>query len=204
MSTFKKMPESINGFMIKKDLGFIVSDSAKQKYRLVIAICKVCKKEFHARPTDLKRISSCLCNRVKDRQKNRLLVCKLKSMKDRCYNPNKPAYKNYGAKGITVCDNWRFSTNNFIDWAWENGYQDGLTIERLDNNKGYSPDNCIWIEKKFQARNSSKAKLNVNQIKEIKENVDNLSYSKLASRYNVNKSTIANILKNKTWVDVCI
>ena len=71
------------------------------------------------------------------------------SMKDRCYNPKATSYKNYGARGIKVCNEWLENPQAFNDWAIDNGYTDTLTIDRIDNYKGYSPDNCRWVTKEF-------------------------------------------------------
>ena len=79
-------------------------------------------------------------------------------MKGRCYNQNHRAYKNYGARGITVCEEWRLSYDNFKVWASCNGYQEDLTLERLDVNGPYSPENCTWILKKYQNRNKRNTK----------------------------------------------
>lgn len=73
-------------------------------------------------------------------------------IKQRCGNENNLHYKNYGGRGIRLCDDW-MSFKSFYDWAILNGYEDGLTIERLDNNKGYSPDNCTFITKSEQSKN---------------------------------------------------
>ena len=74
-------------------------------------------------------------------------------MKQRCYNPNKPQYKDWGGRGITICDEWLNDFMAFYDWAMSNGYQDNLTIDRIDNNKGYEPSNCRWVDHKIQNRN---------------------------------------------------
>ena len=76
-----------------------------------------------------------------------------KLMKNRCYNQNDRHWKWYGAKGVTVCEEWkRFEP--FRDWALTNGYADNLVIDRKDSSKGYSPDNCQWIT---QSENAKKA-----------------------------------------------
>jgi len=74
-------------------------------------------------------------------------------IKDRCNNPNNLSYKNYGARGISVCKEWEFFSA-FGEWAISNGYSDNLTIERVDCFGNYEPSNCTWIEKKFQSRNT--------------------------------------------------
>lgn len=77
-----------------------------------------------------------------------------KKMKSRCHNPNDPDYqKYYGSRGITVCLEWRDNFQAFYDWAMSHGYQDDLSIDRIDNDKGYSPDNCRWATAKEQRHN---------------------------------------------------
>lgn len=78
-----------------------------------------------------------------------------KAMKARCYNHHNMKYHNYGAKGITICDEWLNNSQTFIDWAALNGYKDNLTIDRKNNDKGYSPDNCRWVTVAEQNRNTS-------------------------------------------------
>lgn len=82
------------------------------------------------------------------------------NMKDRCYNPNNQAYPSYGGRGITICPEWLQDggVENFIKWSYENGYVDGKSraqqsIDRKDNDKGYSPDNCRWVNKDIQNYN---------------------------------------------------
>lgn len=75
------------------------------------------------------------------------------SMKKRCYNPKAINYERYGARGITVCDEWLNNMGLFCVWALANGWKKGLQLDRIDNDKGYCPDNCKFSTAKEQANN---------------------------------------------------
>lgn len=74
-------------------------------------------------------------------------------MKNRCYNPRNQKYPVYGGRGICVDEPWRSSYEAFRDWALKNGYEKGLSIDRIDVNKNYSPDNCRFATQKTQQNN---------------------------------------------------
>ena len=76
-------------------------------------------------------------------------------MKDRCYNPNNNCYHLYGGKGIEVCDDWMVY-KNFQEWALKNGYDDSLSIDRIDNSKNYEPSNCRFSDPITQSNNTSR------------------------------------------------
>lgn len=77
------------------------------------------------------------------------------TMRARCNKPNNSGWLKYGAKGIKVCDEWNKSFESFMDWAIENGYDDTLTIDRIDPKGNYEPQNCRWATQKAQQNNRS-------------------------------------------------
>ena len=110
-----------------------------------------------------------------------------KAMKTRCYNTkNDNNKKYYHDKGITICDEWLNDFKTFYDWSINNGYDDDLTIDRIDNDKGYSPDNCRWATLSEQQNNTQQSiRLEYNgellTIREIAE-IEDISWQK-AYRY---------------------
>lgn len=111
------------------------------------------------------------------------------TMKQRCYNPKRSNYNRYGGLGITVCNEW-LKAENFIRWALDNGYKKGLQLDRIDNSKSYSPDNCRWVTPK---QNSQNTRRNVTlTIKGITNCV-----SEWARIYNISPYTIYWWIKEK-------
>ena len=79
-------------------------------------------------------------------------------MKNRCYYPNSSNYQFWGERGIRICDEWLNNPHKFYLWAISNGYQENLTIDRIDNDKNYEPSNCRWVTMEEQRKNKRKRK----------------------------------------------
>jgi hypothetical protein len=75
-------------------------------------------------------------------------------MKQRCLNENNIQYIDYGERGITICEEWKNDFELFYNWSISNGYEEGLSIDRINNDKGYYPDNCRWTNELVQANNT--------------------------------------------------
>lgn len=122
-----------------------------------------CGKETVVNGHNLRRglIVSCGCKRAtvppfKTHGKSKTRLHRIwRGMKQRCFNPNLTAYKNYGGRGITVCDEWlgEDGFQHFYDWAMANGYDEDLEIDRRDNDGDYEPSNCQWASRERQANN---------------------------------------------------
>ena len=121
-------------------------------------------------------------------------------MKNRCSLKSSISYKNYGARGIKVCDEWLGENGiiNFYNWAIANGYNDNLTIDRIDNNGDYEPSNCRWTTRLEQQNNTR-----INRWFEYKG--ERLTLSQITRKYNINISTFCHRLRRYNGdIDKCI
>lgn len=116
-----------------------------------------------------------------------ILYSKYCSMKERCYNKNYFYYWRYGGRGIKVCQEWLESFMSFVDWAYANGYDDSKvgyeqTLDRIDNDKDYCPENCRWVNQKAQTKNRSISS-------HIYYNDEDLNYTEFANKYNIDSES---------------
>lgn len=114
------------------------------------------------------------------------------NMKSRCYNPKASRFEHYGGKGVTICPEWRNNFQAFHDWAMSHGYSDELSIDRIDVNGNYEPDNCRWERPKAQSNN-----LSVNR--KITFNGVTRTLSEWATVTGINRGTIAARLDLRGW-----
>lgn len=113
------------------------------------------------------------------------------NMKQRISNPNLDDFKYYGGKGIGLCEEWE-EYNGFRKWALENGYSKELTIDRKDNNKGYFPDNCRWVDMKTQCNNRES---NYN----ITFNGETKTLNEWAEYLGISRTTLSSRLHRSGW-----
>jgi hypothetical protein len=123
-------------------------------------------------------------------------------MHTRCEDPLSSDYRHYGARGIEVTQEWFGQEGfvRFVAWARENGYRDDLTIERNDNDRGYSPENCSWIPKGEQGWNKRSNKLSVDKAREIRRLwAERVPLAEIASAYGVSQATISLTVDGRIW-----
>jgi hypothetical protein len=118
-------------------------------------------------------------------------------MKMRCYNENNNDFKYYGGRNIKICNEWLNDFKVFREWAINNGYKEGLSIDRIDVNGNYEPNNCQWIELSKQARNRRTTHW-------LDYKGEKIALAEVAERENVNQSSLFQALKRYNTLEEAI
>jgi len=147
-----------NQLILIQDLGLMfTTEKSNQKARMGLYKC-FCGNEFKTRIQDVKSNKSKSCGCKKGLHRHGLWSNPLYNiwigMMDRCHNEKSNNYKRYGGRGITVCNEWK-ELKNFVNDMYPS-FQEGLSLDRIDNNQGYCKENCRWATQAIQARNTRK------------------------------------------------
>lgn len=117
------------------------------------------------------------------------------NIKARCYNSANTYYYNYGGRGIIMCDEWKNNFENFYEWGINNGYSDNLTIDRIDVNGNYEPNNCRWTTREIQNKNTRRTR-------KITINNETHCLSEWCNIYKINKGTVLSRILRNGWDEV--
>ena len=175
--------------ILVKELGvFYLNENSKRKRRYNLYKCGFCGNEFKAEVHHINSGATISCGCYKSSKlSNRNKTHGLRStrlysiwgkIKDRILNSKCEQYKDYGGRGISICDEWKDDFMSFYDWAITNGYEEnkGLSIDRIDNDGNYEPSNCRWATQTIQNRNQRIRRDNTSGYKGV-------SYRKRDERY---------------------
>lgn len=198
-------------------LTVLKKDEERSNSKRIYWLCKCkCGNVVSVRSDTLgKSAFSCGCLKKEQDKKNlgrfttglshTRLACIWYHMKDRCYNEKNTDFKNWGGRGIKVCDEWKNDFLKFKEWADANGYKDGLTIDRKNVNEDYKPSNCRWVTLQKQLNNkrttlwvehNGEWKSLAEAYKEIKPNI---SYNSVRKRYEKGIRDINELFKDRQY-----
>jgi hypothetical protein len=121
-------------------------------------------------------------------------------MVQRCTNQNNVRYSSYGGRGISVCVNWRCYPITFIKWALRNGWENGLTIDRIDNNGNYNPNNCRFITKAKNSGKTRRTKINSDIATEIKDYIRlGYAHKDIARHLGIPQHIVKDVSSGRSW-----
>lgn len=125
-----------------------------------------------------------------------------RNIKTRCYNKKNNQFKDYGGRGIYICDEWRNDFKVFYDWGIANGWGKALTIDRVKNDGNYEPSNCRFVTRKTNNRNKRSNKLTQKRAEHIRllRSYSGRTFQNIANLYGVSKQVVIAVVANRIWV----
>jgi len=205
---WKEIQTEFHNFKVIENLGMkFTTEKSKNKKRFVKVQCIKCNAIYDGAYALFKNKEKvCKCSvrtrpKIKSEEWTRLQKIR-HGMIRRCYNKTFKSYKDYGFRGIIVCNEWLNDFNSFYRWSMENGYTGLLTIDRIDNDKGYSPDNCRWITKRENCRNK-KYIIGIDKVREIKKLLlYGYGHKEIAAIVDTTIVRVQGISRKSSWIDI--
>ncbi|MCK5607583.1 helix-turn-helix domain-containing protein [Candidatus Pacearchaeota archaeon] len=181
----------------------------KERRSAGLFLCPHCGEEVERLLAHGRKNKSCGCARSKNVTTHGLtrggkkhpLFQILRNMKARCQNKNYISYHRYGGRGISICKEWLDDPQEFFTWGFANGWKRGLEIDRIDNDGGYSPENCRFTTRQQNCNNRSTTKLSYELADTIRKTYrkSGKSQEETAKDFGVSRSTIRRVIKNQIW-----
>lgn len=176
---------------------------------LIVATCECgVVREYGYHQLLRGKIKSCGCYRREFRtitaphgKSNHPLHTIWDNIKSRCNNPKSTYYNRYGGRGIKMCPQWSNDFKLFYDWAISNGWENGLQIDRKDNDRGYNPENCRLVTSKINNRNRGNNKIDNDGVLYMRSlhKTGDYTLKELSEMFNISISQVSNITTNKHW-----
>lgn len=165
--------------------------------------CPKCNALRLSRQCDINRSPLCkACGIVKHGLHKDPRYKAWEGMKSRCTNPNNRSAKHYLHRGITLCDEWQ-EFIGFMAWPGFNDWKPGLEIDRIDNNKGYGPENCRWVTRAENVRNRRVAKLTKSDVLEIRRMRSiGVKIVEIARNFGITEGYASSIASKRYWSDI--
>ena len=173
-----------------------------------IYLCDYCKIQVERRTPNNGKSCGCVAGKLTSiglkihGETTSRLYHILEGMKARCYNNKHESYNRYGGKGIKICEEW----HNYIlfkEWAVNNGYKNGFTIDRINSNRDYGPDNCQWITRLENCKKGGlgNRRFTMEEVEEIRKiySFGKFSRARIARAYDISNDCIRYIIKHKTY-----
>lgn len=185
---------------------------SKQERTCVVAVCECGNtKEYGLRHLKSNAVTSCGCYRNERIREATCTHALTKTplyriwtgIKSRCYNTKVKSYKDYGGRGIAMCDEWKNDFKAFHDWCMANGWKKELQIDREKNSGNYEPSNCRFVKQVINNRNRDFCVMNPTRVMVAKllHFKHGLNYSEISRLYFVAAHTIRNAITGKTWAN---